>query len=105
MIELVTAILFVSLLLFVAYPFFRSPEGSTADLRQRTRLDELLNEKEEVYLTLKDTDLEFRMGKLSREDYELLKRESENRAIEVLKEIESAHTSLGRPSGRSGKKR
>lgn len=93
MIELVAAFLFVTLLLFIAYPFFRPPGDSAVAIRAQSRLDELLNEKEEAYLSLKDIELDFRMGKLSRPDYELLKQESENRAIEVLQRIEAAHAS------------
>lgn len=96
MIELVTALLFLSLLLFIAYPFFRAPEALTLDPHGRSRLDELLNEKEEAYLSLKDLDLELRMGKLAQEDYEVLKQESEGRAIEILKKIESAQSLPGR---------
>ena len=93
MIELITAVLFLSLLLFIAHPFFRAPETGTLDPHGRSRLDELLNEKEEAYLSLKDLDLELRMGKLSREDYEVLKQESEARAIEILKQIEAVQAS------------
>ncbi|MBI4454489.1 MAG: hypothetical protein HY644_01175 [Acidobacteria bacterium] len=95
MIELVAALLFLSLLMFIAYPFFQAAEASPTTIRTQSRLDELLNEKEEAYLSLKDIELDFRMGKLSGRDYEVLKKESENRAIEVLKQIEATQASLG----------
>ncbi|MBI3940838.1 MAG: hypothetical protein HY315_08385 [Acidobacteria bacterium] len=105
MIELVAALLFVTLLLFIAYPFFRPPpQASAAAIRAQSKLDELLNEKEEAYLSLKDIELEVRMGKLSRPDYEMLKQESENKAIEVLKKIEDVHASIRQSDKKSVKK-
>ncbi|HEY2932190.1 MAG TPA: hypothetical protein VGK99_10625 [Acidobacteriota bacterium] len=103
MTELVAALLFLALLVFIAHPFFRAPEESPADLRSQTRLDELLNEKEEAYLSLKDIELDYRMGKLSPHDYEILKKESELKAIEVLKQIETVQTT--RSSKRALKKK
>jgi len=101
--ELLGALLFLALLVFIAHPLFRQPEGSPADVRNQTRLDELLNEKEEAYLSLKDIDLDFRMGKLSQHDYEILKKESELKAIDVLKQIETIQTA--RPSKKALKKK
>ena len=103
MIELVAAFLFVALLLFIAYPFFRPPGASAAAIRAQSRLEELLNEKEEAYLSLKDVELDFRMGKLSRSDYETLKQESENKAMEVLQRIETAHASAPRSEKKPAK--
>ena len=103
MTEIVVILLFLSLLAFIAYPLFRPPAASTASVRVQTRLDELLNEKEEAYLALKDVELDYRMGKLSKHDYELLRVESENRAVQILKEIEATRASLDRPSRKSKK--
>ncbi len=103
MTEIVVILLFLSLLAFIAYPLFRPPAASTASVKVQTRLDELLNEKEEAYLALKDVEQDYRMGKLSRHDYELLRAESENRAVQILKEIEATQASLGRPSKKSKK--
>jgi hypothetical protein len=105
LIELVAAILFLSLLLFIAYPLFRPPEASVAAIRSRSRLDELLNEKEEAYLSVTDVELEYRMGKLSRQDYELLKEESESKAIEVLTKIEAVQTLLHQSARQTAKKK
>lgn len=103
MTEIVVILLFLSLLAFIAYPLFRPPAESTASVKVQTRLDELLNEKEEAYLALKDVEQDYGMGKLSGRDYELLRAESENRAVQILKEIEATQASLGRPSRKSKK--
>jgi hypothetical protein len=102
--ELVIILLFLSLLMFIAYPFFRPPEVSSPSIKLQTRLDELLNDKEEAYLSLKDIELDYRMGKLSKHDYAMLREESENRAVAILKEIEATQASLGRSSKKSQKK-
>jgi hypothetical protein len=46
--------------------------------------------KEDAVATLKDIDMDYRMGKLSENDYETLKVQHQQRAVEVLQKLEVA---------------
>ena len=63
-------------------PFFGDLEGS------QTSLKRLLRKKETVYENIKDLDFEYKMGKLSDEDYQGLRKDYEQEAYAVMREIE-----------------
>ena len=63
-------------------PFFGDLEGS------QTSLKRLLRKKETIYENTKDLDFEFKMGKLSDEDYQELRKDYEQEAYAVMREIE-----------------
>ena len=89
--ELIIApILFIGVVLYVAYPLLWDeartnppPETPQAD-RQA-----VLREKEDVVADLKDIEMDYRMGKLSSRDYEDLKSEYEERAVDVFERAEA----------------
>ena len=65
-----------------------------APLRKRVastapdRRDDLEAAKESKYREIKDAELDYRMGKLSEEDWRGLDRELRNQAIEILKQLD-----------------
>jgi hypothetical protein len=63
--------------------------------RERDNLEreKLLEEKEEAIANLKDIEMDYRMGKLSQGDYENLKLDFEQRAVEVFRRLESVNES------------
>ena len=63
-------------------PFFGDLEGS------QTSLKRLLRKKETVYENIKDLDFEYKMGKLSDEDYQGLRNGYEQEAFVLMREIE-----------------
>ena len=63
-------------------PFFGDLEGS------QTSLKRLLRKKETVYENIKDLDFEYKMGKLSDEDYQGLRNGYEQEAFALMREIE-----------------
>jgi hypothetical protein len=63
-------------------PFFGDVEGS------QTSLKRLLRRKETVYENIKDLDFEYKMGKLSDEDYQGLRSDYEQQAFRLMREIE-----------------
>ena len=63
-------------------PFFGDLEGS------QTSLKRLLRRKETVYENIKDLDFEYKMGKLSDEDYQGLRSDYEQQAFKLMREIE-----------------
>ena len=89
--ELIIApILFIGMVLYVAYPLLWGETGAEpppeAPLTDRQMI---LREKEDVVANLKDIEMDYRMGKLSSRDYEDLKSEYEERAAEVFEQAEA----------------
>jgi hypothetical protein len=72
----------------IAYPLFRPPK-TKVEAGENLK-EKLKAEKEALYGDLKDLEFDFRMGKLSKDDYAKLKDELEEKAIPILKQIEEA---------------
>jgi hypothetical protein len=89
--ELIVApILFIGMVLYVAYPLlWGETEAETPPEPSRTGRQTILLEKEDVIANLKDIEMDYRMGKLSPRDYQDLKSEFEERAVEVFEQVES----------------
>jgi len=85
---LVASILFIAAALYVAYPLLA--ESRPANVEEETELDRLLTEKDEVVSSLKDLEMDFRMGKLSAGDYSQLKLDLERRAALVFQKLEQS---------------
>jgi hypothetical protein len=69
------------------FVFYIHPDAS--DLApHRTKLDQLMERRDTIYDNLRDLKFEFRAGKYSEGDYELMKTALENEAATVLTEIE-----------------
>jgi hypothetical protein len=64
------------------------PENSFASQRQKTRLDYLLERKEQLYENLRDLNFEYRAGKYPDEDYSAQRSVLENEAAQLLAEID-----------------
>jgi hypothetical protein len=78
----------------LAAPFLR-PEGGEAGEARGERLAELEARKEAKYREIRDAELDFRTGKLSREDYRALDRALRREAITILEEIDRADGAVG----------
>jgi hypothetical protein len=76
-------------LLTVALLFYTFwPENVFASQRQKTRLDYLLERKEQLYENLRDLSFEYRAGKYPEEDFQAQRAQLENEAAQLLAEIE-----------------
>jgi predicted nuclease with TOPRIM domain len=64
------------------------PENVFASQRHKTRLDYLLERKEQLYENLRDLNFEFRAGKYPEEDFEVQRALLENETAQLLAEIE-----------------
>jgi len=64
------------------------PENASASQREKTRLDYLLERKEQLYENLRDLSFEFRAGKYPEEDYVAQRGQLENETAELMAEIE-----------------
>ncbi|MDE3187504.1 MAG: hypothetical protein KGM96_08285 [Acidobacteriota bacterium] len=64
------------------------PENVFASQRQKTRLDYLLERKEQLYENLRDLNFEYRAGKYPDEDFAEQRALLENETAQLLAEIE-----------------
>jgi hypothetical protein len=64
------------------------PENVFASQRQKTRLDYLLERKDQLYENLRDLNFEFRAGKYPEEDFVAQRAQLENETAQLLAEIE-----------------
>jgi hypothetical protein len=71
----------------ILFIFYIRPDAS--DLApHRSKLDQLLEQRDTIYDNLRDLRFEFRSGKYSEGDYEAMKTTLENEAAMVLAEID-----------------
>jgi len=77
-----------ALLLVVLFLYTFWPENSFASQRQKTRLDFLLERKEQLYENLRDLSFEYRAGKYPEEDFQVQRAILENEAAQLMAEIE-----------------
>jgi hypothetical protein len=76
------------LLLVAVFAYTFWPENVFASQREKTRLDYLLERKEQLYENLRDLNFEFRAGKYPEEDFAVQRAQLENEAAQLLAEIE-----------------
>lgn len=76
------------LLLFALFLYTFWPENSFASQRQKTRLDYLLERKEQLYENLLDLNFEYRAGKYPEEDFVSQRGILERETAELLAEID-----------------
>ncbi|HEV2135959.1 MAG TPA: hypothetical protein VGR47_17105 [Terracidiphilus sp.] len=76
-------LLFLTLWIYVFWP-----ENAFASQRQKTRLDYLLERKEQLYENLRDLNFEFKAGKYPEEDFQTQRAHLEAETAGVLREIE-----------------
>jgi hypothetical protein len=73
-------------LTLVVYTFW--PENVFANQREKTRLEFLLERKEQLYENLRDLNFEYRAGKYPEEDFLAQRAVLENETAQLLAEIE-----------------
>lgn len=81
--------LFIGACGWVLMPLFRNAVRQD-DLTGKPvdRLDELKNKKNSVYAVIKELEFDLNMGKLTEEDFQILKRQYTQEAVDYLKEID-----------------
>jgi hypothetical protein len=77
----------LAVVLFI-YTFW--PEKDSASQREKTRLDYLLERKEQLYENLRDLSFEYRAGKYPEEDFLVQRAQLENETAHLMAEIESS---------------
>jgi hypothetical protein len=76
------------LLLFALFLYTFWPENAFASQREKTRLDYLLERKEQLYENLRDLTFEYRAGKYPEEDFVVQRGLLEHETAELLAEID-----------------
>jgi len=76
------------LLAFGALIYTFWPENAFASQRQKTRLDYLLERKEQLYENLRDLSFEYKAGKYPEEDFVNQRAILENETAQLLAEID-----------------
>jgi hypothetical protein len=76
------------LLLFALFLYTFWPENTFASQKEKTRLDFLLERKEQLYENLRDLNFEYRAGKYPEEDFEAQRVQLEAETAQLLAEIE-----------------
>ena len=71
----------------VVYTFW--PENVFASQREKTRLDYLLERKEQLYENLRDLNFEFRAGKYPEEDFQVQRAQLADETSQLLAEIDA----------------
>ena len=88
MILVIAPLLFIAAIVFVAYPFLIDSREAAVREREMTKEEIALQRKEDLITVLKDIEMDYRMGKLSDQDYRNLKKEHEFKAVEILRSLE-----------------
>jgi hypothetical protein len=76
------------LLAFGALIYTFWPENAFASQRQKTRLDYLLERKEQLYENLRDLNFEYKAGKYPEEDFMTQRSLLENETAQLMSEID-----------------
>ena len=74
------------LIALLAYTFW--PENVFASQREKTRLDYLLEQKDQLSENLRDLTFEFRAGKYPEEEFQAQRAQLEHEAARLMAEIE-----------------
>jgi hypothetical protein len=77
-----------AMLLIALFIYTFWPENTFASQRQKTRLDYLLERKEQLYENLRDLTFEFRAGKYPEEDFVAQRAQLESETAQLLAEID-----------------
>ena len=75
-------------LLFALALYTFWPENGIASQKEKTRLDYLLERKEQLYENLRDLNFEYKAGKYPEEDFNAQRAQLENEAAQLLAEID-----------------
>jgi hypothetical protein len=73
-------------LALIVYTFW--PENVFASQKEKTRLDFLLERKDQLYENLRDLNFEYRAGKYPEEDFVAQRAQLENETAQLMAEIE-----------------
>lgn len=89
--QIIAPLLFIAAIIYVAYPLLSEKVAGEQVAPEESPRERLLDEKDEIISNLKDIEMDYRMGKLSLQDYNQLRIDFERRAAEVLKKLDETN--------------
>jgi len=72
-----------------------TPRAQARELRSATQVEELEAQREAKYREIRDAELDFRVGKLSEEDWRAQDRALRAEAVEILRRLDAARERVG----------
>lgn len=87
MIEVIGMALAVLTAVAISYPLWQKSRRKV-NFALNHQSEELLARKEQIYAAIRDIELDYRMGKLSEEDYAALREQYKNEAIQIMKKLD-----------------
>jgi hypothetical protein len=97
MVTIAIAIMICAALTIVSWPYWNptwereSPMAGTAD----PNLENLIVQRDAAYAAIKDLEMDHTMGKLSDEDYKLMRGKCETKAVAILQELDGLKSAHG----------
>lgn len=88
MVEFIGIVLVIATALFVGYPLWQK-SARAANFKSNHQAEDWQARKEEIYAAIRDIDFDYRMGKLSQEDYNTLREQYKSEAISLMKKIDA----------------
>jgi hypothetical protein len=101
MVEIIGICLAILTAIFIAYPLFQKQQRKVS-FALNHRAQELEARKAEIYAAIRDIDFDYRMGKLSQEDYETLRDQYKAEAISMMKQLDRMKLGHSRQTSTQG---
>ena len=94
LVVIIALVLLTAVIAVLASPLLR---GHSSEVPEDSELQELEAEREAKYREIRDAELDYRMGKLSREDHEAIDAELRKEALAILDRLERHGTGGATP--------
>ncbi len=88
MIEILGIAVALLTILFVAYPLLQKSQRKVS-FAVNHQNEDLLARKNEIYAAVRDIDFDYRMGKLTEEDYNGLREQYKQEAVKIMQAIDT----------------
>ncbi len=105
--QIIFILLSLAVSAFIVYPLLTARVGSKREFDSNHRATDLEERKDNIYAAIKEIEFDFQMGKLSEDDFDELRQQYKNDAVQLLKEMDKAQpggtTTAGKksPKGQS----
>ncbi|MGH7494445.1 MAG: zinc ribbon domain-containing protein [bacterium] len=87
MVEVIGVALVIITMVLISYPLWQKSQRKVSFALNHQN-EEWQARKAEVYAAIRDIELDYRMGKLSEEDYQSLRDQYKNEAIQIMKKLD-----------------
>ncbi len=100
MVTIAIALLIIAAVAIVAWPFFsETPEADwSATSSPDLALENLVTRRDATYAAIKELESDHAMGKLSDQDYRVMRAKYETRAVGILQELDGLSATQSRPA-------